>query len=151
MTSFPPPRSGEIIDASGAGEPGKAQYNLRFVWRKQAFPYTIRAIVLLQRGRVRTFGGLRSQLRRSGYTARPTRVRNRPALLFTRRVSPGFYLAWAEQGFVYELLTGRPRAVPLTALRKIAAGLEPLSKLHVGSTTLPDGREGRRPAPVRRV
>ena len=77
--SSPPgsPRLGsdEFIDASGGSTAGVAQYNLRFSWRKRDNPFVFRAIVSLQRGRVRSLGVLRRQLR--GYTVRPTRVRGR--------------------------------------------------------------------------
>ncbi len=140
VTWFPAARSDEFIDATGGSTAGVAQYSLRFAWRKRDNPMVFRAIVFLQRGRVRTLGVLRRELR--GYTVRPTRVRGRPALLFTRRGSPGFYLAWVEQGRVHELLTGQPKRVALATLRRIADSLEPLGKLYVASAvTLPDGRE----------
>ena len=133
------PRADELLEDSGNAERGGKPYVLRLVWRMRNAPFTPRAIVELRRARVRTLRALRGQLRFGGFSARPIRIRNRPGLLFTRTVSPGFHLAWVEGGLVYELLTGQPRRVPLRALRWMAGTLEPISGVFAGSVELPDG------------
>jgi hypothetical protein len=137
-TELPAVRADEVLLISPGVEPRSrhGRYGIRLVWRQRASPFRIRATLVVERGRFRTLALLRREYRRLGFSApKLVRVRGRQGLVFRRApLTSEVAIVWVEDGRVHELSTGTPRRIPLSALRRLATGLDAIGPLLVGST-----------------
>jgi hypothetical protein len=137
-TYLPPVRAGEGVMADGGVEKGSrlGKHRLRIDWTKPPESSTSAGIVVIERGQFRNLAALRREYRRLGFGApRAVRVRGARGFVFRRApLTPEIALVWVERGVVHEMTTAKPRRIPLAELRKMAAALEPIGPLVLGST-----------------
>lgn len=96
----------------------------------------IQAELILNSAGPRSLSKTKRKLRKR-YRARKTTVRGRPALAFKRRKGQGKFLAWVEDGILYEVATSTPKTISDNDLNTTAAGLEHLLGVSFGQTQDP--------------
>ena len=115
--------SGEQVELEfSAGSGGR--YLMRFT-RAGIFPRPGAPLLVLEDLGAISLAKGRARLG-SAYSASPTRVRGHPALTLHERFGAAQAVMWREDGRVYEMATGAPRAISLSQVRATASGLQHL-------------------------